>query len=162
MNPLSTHVNRRAVLGLLTTAVFFPALIVKAESTGALPAMQVTHNRGCGCCAKWVAKMREAGFSVTLVEMNDMFEFKEKLGIPYKLSSCHTGQVAGYVIEGHVPPAAVMRLLAEKPAVTGLAVPGMPAGSPGMESPAPVDYDVIAFDGKTEKIFARYHGEKLL
>lgn len=89
----------------------------------------------CGCCGGWVTHMRRAGFSPKVVEVEDLAPVRQKYGIPFTLSSCHTGVVAGYVLEGHVPPADVARLLRERPKALGLAVPGMPLGSPGMEQP---------------------------
>lgn len=89
----------------------------------------------CGCCGGWVTHMRRAGFAPKVVEVEDLAPVRQKYGIPFTLSSCHTGVVAGYVVEGHVPPADVARLLRERPKALGLAVPGMPLGSPGMEQP---------------------------
>lgn len=100
----------------------------------------------CGCCAKWVSHMRDHGFSVTEVEVEDVTPYKREHGVPAELSSCHTALVGDYVIEGHVPAADVKRLLEEKPPLAGLAVPGMPLGSPGMEAGGRMQpYDVLAF-----------------
>ena len=87
----------------------------------------------CGCCGGWVTHMRSAGFAPTVFELEDLAPVRAKHGIPFKLSSCHTGLVGGYVVEGHVPSADVVRLLRERPRGLGLVVPGMPIGSPGME-----------------------------
>lgn len=106
----------------------------------------------CGCCSQWVDHLREAGFEVETHDMDDLGRIKSLNGVPRKLSSCHTALVNGYVVEGHVPAPAIRRLLDERPEVAGLAVPGMPIGSPGMEQGSRKDpYDVIAFDreGKT-------------
>lgn len=89
----------------------------------------------CGCCGGWVTHMRRAGFSPKVVEMEDLAPLRQRYGIPFALSSCHTGVIGGYVVEGHVPPADVTRLLRERPKALGLTVPGMPLGSPGMEQP---------------------------
>jgi len=89
----------------------------------------------CGCCGGWVTHMRRAGFAPKVVELEDLAPVRAKHGIPFSLSSCHTGVVGGYVVEGHVPPADVARLLRERPKGLGLVVPGMPLGSPGMEQP---------------------------
>jgi len=89
----------------------------------------------CGCCGGWVTHMRRAGFAPKVVELEDLAPVRAKHGIPFTLSSCHTGLVGGYVVEGHVPPADVVRLLRERPKGLGLVVPGMPIGSPGMEQP---------------------------
>jgi hypothetical protein len=106
----------------------------------------------CGCCKAWVAHLEKSGFKPTTHDLNDLSETKDTLGVPDALRSCHTAVIGRYVIEGHVPADLIRKLAAEKPAnVLGLAVPGMPAGSPGMEVPGRKDaYDVIAFtrDGK--------------
>ena len=111
----------------------------------------------CGCCAKWVDHLREAGFEVETQDLTDLSGVKTRYAIPRALRSCHTGVVEGYVIEGHIPAEHVERLLEERPeGIVGIAVPGMPIGSPGMEGPNPEAYDVLAFDaeGNTE-VFAR-------
>lgn len=88
----------------------------------------------CGCCAGWITHMRKAGFRATIQETEDLTPVRARLGVPAALASCHTGLVGGYAIEGHVPPRDVVRLLLQKPKAVGLSVPGMPIGSPGMES----------------------------
>jgi hypothetical protein len=106
----------------------------------------------CGCCAGWVEHLAAHGFEVSLQYMDDLAPTKERLGVTPEISSCHTAVVNGYVVEGHVPGDVVRRLLAEAPEVAGIAAPGMPVGSPGMEVGGQVDpYDVIAFtsDGRT-------------
>lgn len=111
------------------------------------PTVVVYRSPTCGCCKGWTAHMRESGFRVTEVEQNDLTAVKAEAGVPALLHACHTARVGGYVVEGHVPAADVRRLLAERPAVTGIAAPGMPMGSPGMEGPYPPDrYNVLAFD----------------
>lgn len=129
-----------------------------ARSQGPTP-IAVVKDPGCGCCANWIAQLEKAGFKATVTESRDIDSIKDSKGVPKTARSCHTGTVGGYVIEGHVPVADIRRLLKEKPAIAGLAVPGMPAGSPGMEVPSgQVDpYDTIAFDkaGKT-RVFASH------
>jgi hypothetical protein len=111
----------------------------------------------CGCCAKWVDHLREHGYHVNAIDQNDLSEVKSRLGVSSALQSCHTATVGGYVVEGHVPAADIRRLLAERPSVTGLAVPGMPSGSPGMEGFRSERYDVLAFDkGGATKVFASH------
>ena len=108
---------------------------------------EVWKMRACGCCAAWAKHFEAAGFRTIVHEVDDVGEIRAAAGVPADLGGCHTGKVAGYVVEGHVPVAAVQRLLAERPAILGLAVPGMPLGSPGMEiegEPAE-PFDVIAF-----------------
>lgn len=108
--------------------------------------------------------MRAAGFRVTVVETTAINQVKARLGVPQDLASCHTAEVAGYVLEGHVPAAAVVRLLSEQPAGTGLAVPGMPIGSPGMEVDGvePDTYEVLLFGPAGRRAFARYEGRRLI
>lgn len=114
----------------------------------------------CGCCSKWVEHLQASGFTVRTTNQDDLSQLKAKHRIPPKAQSCHTGLVDGYVLEGHVPAADVHRLLKERPAVLGLAVPGMPIGSPGMEVSGmkPHAFDVLAFDkqGGT-KVFASHN-----
>lgn len=119
--------------------------------------MVVYRSPACGCCTAWVEHMREAGFQVRVEDRTDLAPVKAEMGVPADLSSCHTARVGGYVIEGHVPADDVRRLLAEEPDVKGLAVPGMPVGSPGMEGPNPEPYSVVAFDGEGgREVFARH------
>jgi hypothetical protein len=121
------------------------------------PVITVYKDAGCGCCKSWVAHLIKHGYRVDAKDTPDMTEVKRALGVPDALSACHTAIVNGYLIEGHVPAADIARLLKEKPKVAGLAVPGMPMGSPGMEGPRAQHYQVLSFDkaGKT-KIFASY------
>lgn len=114
-------------------------------------AIQVFKEVTCGCCSVWVEHLRRNGFAPTAENVQDMPAVKGVYKVPAQAQSCHTAVVGGYVIEGHVPAAEIHRLLKEKPAVAGLAVPGMPIGSPGMEGPNARPYDVLAFDktGKT-------------
>jgi hypothetical protein len=121
------------------------------------PTITVYKDPGCGCCKSWIEHLIKNGYRVDAKDTPDMAEVKRTLGVPDRLSACHTGVVNGYLIEGHVPAADIARLLKEKPKVTGLAVPGMPMGSPGMEGPRAQHYQVLSFDksGKT-KIFASY------
>ncbi len=122
-------------------------------------AMRVYMSPTCGCCSLWVDHVKEHGFEVEMVLRDDMFEVKRSFGIADRLTSCHTGVVNGYLVEGHVPASDIRRLLADAPdGVRGLTVPGMPIGSPGMEVDDRVDpYDVLLFrtDGSTE-VFASY------
>ncbi len=131
-----------------TLALVSPPRLAAEE----LPAMTVWKSPWCGCCGAWVDHMRAAGFPVQVREVEELDGIKRMAGIPAPLQSCHTAQVGGYVIEGHVPAADINRLLAERPAGRGLAVPGMPSGSPGMENGAYDPYDVLLLrrDGRTE------------
>ena len=112
----------------------------------------------CGCCKEWVKHLQANGFSVKAHDVPDISHYKVANGVPVALGSCHTATVGGYVIEGHVPASDVKRLLKERPPVRGLAVPGMPIGSPGMEQGGHKQrYDVLTFDkqGKTS-VYSRY------
>lgn len=118
--------------------------------------MTVYRDPGCGCCVAWANLARRAGYQVTIQNSADMAGVKARLGVPPALASCHTAIVGGYVVEGHVPFAALNRLLTQRPAdIRGIAVPGMPAGSPGMETPdgAREPFDIIAFhrNGRTSR-----------
>jgi hypothetical protein len=126
----------------------------------ALPTMTTYKSPTCGCCTGWVDHAKAAGFTVKVIDTADLASVKREMGVPARLQSCHTVMVGGYVVEGHVPAADVKRLLAQKPKVRGLAVPGMPIGSPGMEQGPPSGYDrydVLTFDdaGKTT-VFATH------
>lgn len=100
-----------------------------------LPQVLVHKSASCGCCGAWVDHLREAGFSVRVNETEDLNPIKERLGVPYGKGSCHTAEVGGYMVEGHVPAGDIKRLLLERPQAKGLVLPGMPIGSPGMEVP---------------------------
>jgi len=129
-----------------------------------LPRMVVTKDPSCGCCRGWTEHVRAAGFPIEIVESASVGRLKARLGVPQDLAGCHTAEVGGYVVEGHVPAAAIRRLLEERPAATGLAVPGMPVGSPGMEvegSP-PEIYEVVLFGPSGRRRFARYRAAEEL
>ncbi len=137
--------------GLLSVATLGPALAADDELT-------MFKDPNCGCCGKWAEHMRANGFRVKEVATREMDAVKHKAGVPPALASCHTAKVGGYIVEGHVPAADVKRMLAQKPAITGLSAPGMPLGSPGMEGPYAAErYDVVSFDsaGKSA-VFARH------
>lgn len=101
----------------------------------AKPSVIVHRDAGCGCCLKWVDHLREAGFDVDVRVQDDMQAIKDRLGVPDEARSCHTAEVGGYFVEGHVPAADIAKLLATRPKGRGIATPGMPLGSPGMEMP---------------------------
>ena len=140
----------------------FVAALAAAPGIGAasLPKITVTKDPTCCCCSGWTEHVRAAGFPVEVVETNEMNRTKVRLGVPRELGACHTAEVDGYAIEGHVPASAIKRLLGERPPVRGLAVPGMPVGSPGMEvqGAEPETYDVIAFGPDGQSRFARFKG----
>jgi len=115
--------------------------------------MTVYKSATCGCCEKWVAHMRANGFEVKAIDVDDIDKVKREHGVPESAASCHTAVVNGYTVEGHVPADAVLKMLKEKPAIAGIAVPGMPMGAPGMEMPGGQKeaYSIVSFDkaGKT-------------
>lgn len=128
-----------------------------AEVQAAVPVMTVYKSPTCGCCVAWVDHLRANGLTVEVVDEPQMNPLKGSLGVPGDLRSCHTATIGDYVVEGHVPAQDIQRLLAERPAVRGLAVPGMPIGSPGMEMGDRVDpYEVIAFKGEQRTVFAQH------
>jgi hypothetical protein len=114
------------------------------------PTLEVFKSPNCGCCTGWVDVARKHGFEITVEELDDMAALKAQLGVPEAVQSCHTVKVGEYVLEGHVPMEALDKLLREKPPVTGIAVPGMPMGSPGMGDDPKARYDVMAFGGAGE------------
>ncbi len=126
----------------------FPALLLGRPVLAAAPEFEVWKMRTCGCCNAWVRHLEAAGLVGAVVhEVDDLTPIRAAAGVPEDLGGCHTSKIGGYVVEGHVPAAAVQRLLAERPAILGLAVPGMPLGSPGMEvAGEPAEpFDVVAF-----------------
>lgn len=160
--------DRRSFLRLAGTALGGTALGVlgvraldaQGRPQGALPAMTVYKSASCGCCGQWVEHVRANGFTVREVNTDDLNTVKREMGIPPRLASCHTVVVGSFVVEGHVPADDIKKLLRDRPAVRGLAVPGMPIGSPGMEQGPPSQYeryDVLAFtaDGAT-RVFASH------
>lgn len=117
----------------------------------------VYQSRTCGCCKKWVAHLEENGFKVRSELVEDVMAVKTKMNLPMKLASCHTAVVNGYIVEGHVPASAVTKLLADRPDIKGISVPGMPMGSPGMEGSYKENYNVIGFEENgREKIFMQF------
>lgn len=154
--------RRRVLAGAAGLTVLLSS--VPRSRADTLPKMTVTKDPSCDCCSGWVEHIRGAGFSVGVIESSELNRVKARLGVPASLASCHTAELGGYVVEGHVPAEAIRRLLSEKPSAKGLAVPGMPVGSPGMEmeGTSPDAYDVILFDGAGQRTFARFRGTRLL
>ena len=120
--------------------------------------VKVWKDPSCGCCSGWVEHLRGSGFTVEAIDTADLAAVKTALGVPDELAACHTAKIDSYVIEGHVPAAAIRRLLAERPAALGLAVPGMPVGSPGMEGGTPQPYDVVLFAAASSRLYGRFIG----
>lgn len=141
----------------IAALVFLASALVAAEVAAQPPAVAVFKSPWCGCCVAWIEHLRREGFEVSVEEHEDMAPVKASLGVPADLASCHTALVGGYVVEGHVPAADIRRLLAEAPKAAGLAVPGMPIGSPGMEQGSRKDpYAVILFGAGDREVFSRY------
>ena len=129
--------------------------------SGAKTVIQVYKSPTCGCCTSWVEHIRDSGFQAEVIDVTDeaLQQRKSKLGVGPRLASCHTAIVNGYVVEGYVPAADIKRMLSEKPAIIGIAAPGMPVGSPGMEVPGgrKDKYDVVAFSkGGATRVFASH------
>jgi len=149
--------TRRA---LMAFAASFAATAPNAALTRDALSIHVLKDPNCGCCTAWIEILKKDGFSVTTERGFGTLLFRHKLenGIPQDMTSCHTGEIEGYMIEGHVPAADIRRLLSERPDAIGLAVPDMPYGSPGMgpeEDREAYDVFLILNDGSTE-VFSRY------
>jgi hypothetical protein len=152
-----TQFSRRTFLG--SGGGLAGVLLVGAGAALAAPRPSITtfHDPGCGCCLKWVEAMRRAGFAVSVRQSPDMAAVKKRLKVPDMLASCHTSLVGGLVVEGHVPAAAIRRLLASRPkGVIGVSAPGMPRGSPGMEMPDgsrdPLNLTLFDASGRTRPL----------
>lgn len=140
----------------IALAVSFAVVAALTPAAQVATPITVYKTPTCGCCGKWVDHMRQNGFNPTVTDLPNLSAVKQSAGVPANLQSCHTSTIGGYAIEGHVPADVVRQLLKEKPKVAGIAVPGMPVGSPGMEQPGRQDkYNVVAFgaDG-TQKVYA--------
>lgn len=149
-------VRRRVVTGGLVAALASGGLWLAAAAPAPAGEITVYRSPTCVCCKEWVAHARRAGFRVTEENVASVAPIKAQHGVPDRLASCHTSVVGGYVVEGHVPLDLVERLLDEQPSVAGLAVPGMPAGSPGMEGAGKELYDVLTFTSNGETaLYAR-------
>lgn len=123
------------------------------------PVMVVYKSPTCGCCGAWIEHVEAAGFRVAVRNMPDVVPVKTEFGVPQALWSCHTARIGDYTIEGHVPAEDILRMLETRPQIAGIAVPGMPAGSPGMEIPGYSEpYDVYAFSGDDLTVFASHGG----
>lgn len=139
--------NRRGLIArLLALGIFLAIALFNPAPAQAATELTVYRSPTCNCCGRWVEHMQAAGFAVQDVVTDDMDAIKAQYGVPEALASCHTALVEGYVIEGHVPATDVQRLLSDRPAILGIAAPGMPVGSPGMETGDRVDsYTVVSF-----------------
>lgn len=145
------------VLGFVTLAAGGAFYLQTSSQAVANDKVTVYLTRTCGCCKKWVSHLNDNGFKTDLVYVDNLNQVKVNQSIPSNLSSCHTAVVNGYKVEGHVPADAIKKLLAEKPQIDGIATPGMPMGSPGMEGPYKEAYDVISFGKNSEqKVFMSF------
>src|ERR1700730_11106958 len=139
-------------------AVTVIAASLFGSAANAADTVRVHKDPNCSCCSGWVRYRETEGFVATLDETTDLEGISKRLGVPSDLAACHTAEVGGYVVEGHVPAAAVRLLLEKRPTAIGLAVPGMPAGSPGMEGGAPRRYDVVLFGATGRQSFMHFVG----
>lgn len=126
------------------------------SASGATVAVTMYKNPGCECCAKWAAYLERRGFEVETKPMANMTAVKDQEGVPAEMQSCHTAVIGDYVVEGHVPAEDIRRMLKEQPQVTGIAAPGMPASSPGMNTAFNQPYNVYTFGGPAETVFAKH------
>ena len=154
----------RALGGAAAVALTGPDLLGAAAATLAPPPptlVTVHKDEGCACCEKWVTHMRANGFRVVVHDEADVDAVKDQLGVPRGVRSCHTARVGGYLVEGHVPASDIRRLMSARAKVVGLAVPGMPVGTPGMEMARGAEsYEVLSFDARgATKVFARHQGK---
>jgi hypothetical protein len=149
-------ITRTAVVAMAGVLVSVGASTAVAQRK---PTVEVYKSPSCGCCANWVKHMEQNGFATRVTNIEDVTPIKTANNVPGRLQSCHTATVEGYVLEGHVPASDVQRLLAQRPAIRGLAVPGMPIGSPGMEVPGTKAdaYKVMSFDRQGQvQVFASH------
>jgi hypothetical protein len=153
--------SARVRLHLLGATVLLATAGPRLLAAEAVPRMQVHRSPTCGCCEAWIEHVRKAGFDVAVHSLEDLDPLKDRLGVPRRLRSCHIAEVDGYFLEGHVPATDIRRLLAERPRAKGLAVPGMPIGSPGMEvagmTPRPFDVLRVPVTGEPS-VYARHPG----
>lgn len=146
--------NKIIVSAFLIGSAVFSFNISAADP---LPVVEVYKSPTCGCCKEWIKHLEQSGFEVKAHDVSDVNAARQALGMPQQLGACHTAKVGNYLVEGHVPAADIRKLLKEKPKALGIAVPGMPPGSPGMESPRPVPYDtlLVGNDGSV-KVYSRH------
>jgi hypothetical protein len=148
MTGKSLQYKRLAVVGVLAVAVAGTVAALPMQQPRPIP-ITMYKSPTCGCCTDWGDHMKANGFVVTVRDLENLAPIKADVGVPARLQSCHTAVVEGYVVEGHVPADLVKKMLREKPQVVGIAVPGMPIGSPGMEQgPTKQPYDVVLFDAQ--------------
>ena len=150
------NLSRRSALGIVAAALIGPTVSEAVEST----IIRVHKDPSCGCCSGWVRHLEAAGFGVAVQDEADLRIIRNRLGVPSDLAACHTAEAGGYVIEGHVPATSIRRLLKERPVATGLAVPGMPVGSPGMEGGKSERYAVVLFGPDGRRTYMEFEGTR--
>ena len=150
-------INRRIFIGSLAVLLVPAGGALAASPLQEETLVKVVRSPDCGCCGAWIDHLRESGFTVEETLSDDVDAFKNEHAVPQPLRSCHTALVEGYVIEGHVPAESIQKLLAERPQAIGLAVPGMPIGSPGMEMGDQTEpFEVILWNASGTDVFGRY------
>ena len=149
------HITRRLFSFVLLSSTF----VGSTKTWAAWPLVTVHKDPTCGCCSEWVTHLEVNGFRTKTIETKTINRIKAQLGVPNELWACHTAQVGGYLIEGHVPAVAIEKLLATRPKAKGLAVPGMPSGSPGMTGEHE-EYEVTLFGPKERRVFGKFKGDK--
>jgi hypothetical protein len=150
---------RNVTIALAIAAVAVFGIAAAQQQRPNAPLVEVFKTPTCGCCSNWVEHLRTSGFTVRATDLNDLTEIKKTRGVPEQVQSCHTAVVNGYVVEGHVPAGDIHRLLKEKPAIAGIALGGMPVGSPGMEVPGTKAqaFNVMSFDkAGAIRVFAKH------
>lgn len=149
---------RGTVVGSIFALVSGVDVHLWGAATGSGVDMVIQKNPGCMCCDRWASHLNDHGITTRVEEHSDLVSYKDSVDVPRDLRSCHTGVIEDYVVEGHVPAEDVLRMLREKPSIRGISVPGMPIGSPGMESGGVRDgFDVVAFGGTPSSyVFAEY------
>ena len=152
------NISRRQATGLIIAGLISAKTSLGVGSPAAAAARgTVFKSPTCGCCAEWVKILRRAGINLEAKDLESLSKIKKMLQVPVALQSCHTAIIGNYVVEGHVPVREIKRLLDEKPKATGIAVPGMPIGSPGMEQGDRRDsYQVFLFQNGGNRVFAEY------
>lgn len=152
-SPETLRPSRRIVCGGILGMALAPLPLRAATD------MLVHKDANCGCCGAWAKQVGTAGFSVKVEETSGLSAIRGRLGVPSDLAACHTAEVGGYVVEGHVPVVAINRMLAERPDAAGIAVPGMPQGSPGMGG-KPQKYSVVLFGPRGRRTYMQFVGSE--
>jgi len=158
MSERNPPLTRRSAL-LIAAVCAMPSVPLFAADS---PIITVHKDPDCGCCSGWVQHLQKSGFVTKVIETKDLDPVKRRLHVPDDLAACHTGEVSGYAVEGHVPAIALKRFLSEKPKAIGLAVPGMPSGSPGMEGGKPEPYEVVMFGPDGRRTYMRFLGDRVV